>query len=75
MVCSISPYFTDEELMATMRMCLPNYYGMWLYNWEHILSSIKEGPVHFWVILTFSDGSRKKLIIDKITGGVKQEAL
>lgn len=75
MVCSISPFFTDEELKEAMRLCLPNYYGMWLYDWEHILSSIKEGPKHFWVILTFGDGSRKKLIIDKITGGVKQEVL
>ena len=75
MVCSVSPYFTDEELIETMRLTLPNYDGMWLYNWEHILSSIKEEPVHFSVILTFGDGSRRKLIIDKITGGILVEKL
>lgn len=73
MVCTISPYFTDEELIETLRLAMPNYDLMWMANWEHILSSIQEGPVHFWVYLTFGDGSHKVAVIDKITGGVKLE--
>lgn len=70
MVCSISPYYTDEELIETIRLTLPNYDGMWLYDWEHILSSIRDGGDFFYLTLTFSDGSRRKMSIDKITGGI-----
>ena len=74
MVCSISPYFTDEELIETMRLGVPDYAELWLIDWETILSRIQEGPAHFWVSIMFS-GKRKLFVIDKITGGVLVEDL
>ena len=70
MVCSISPYYTDEELIETIHLALPNYDGMWLYDWEHILSCIKDKGEFFNLTLTFGDGSKRKMSIDKITGGI-----
>ena len=73
MVCSISPYFTDEELIETFRMVMKNYDMMWHADWEHILNSIQEGPTHFWIYLTFGDGSHQIASIDKYTGGIVLE--
>ena len=73
MVCTISPYYTDEELIETFRMVMKNYDMMWHADWEHILSSIREGSKFFYIYLTFGDGTHKWALIDKYTGGIVLE--
>ena len=72
MVCTISPYFTDEELRQTLRMVCPNWENMWLHDWEHILNCIREKNERcFELWLFFGDGTKKYCEIDKVTGGVR----
>ena len=71
MVCSVSPYFTDEELIETLRLSCPDYDSMWLLDWNHILSSIRDGGDGFlYVSILYRNGRKRKLSIDRITGGV-----